>query len=70
VKDRAFSASDVERALDAAADAVATAPPEQWAGWVRYFLEALEAQADIQQYRTALEDVREDVTIRIERGRW
>lgn len=70
VSDTTFSLTNVQDALDAAADAVATAPPEQWAGWVCYFLEALEALADIKEYRAVLEDVREDVTIRLERGRW
>ncbi|MBN1661024.1 MAG: hypothetical protein JXA93_21695 [Anaerolineae bacterium] len=70
VSDNLFSPADIQKALETAADHVATTPPQQWAGWVRYFLEELEALADIQKYRIVLEDVREDVTIRIERGTW
>jgi hypothetical protein len=70
VSDNLFSPADIQQALETAADLVATTPPQQWAGWVRYFLEELEALAEIQKYRIVLEDVREDVTIRIERGRW
>jgi hypothetical protein len=70
VSDKLFSPTDIQKALETAADVIATTPPEQWAGWVRYFLEELEALADIQKYRIVLGDVREDVTIRLERGRW
>ena len=64
------SLHDIQDALETAAGVVAAAPADQWAGWVRYFFEVLESQSEIPDYRAMLEDLREDVTIRLEVGRW
>jgi hypothetical protein len=70
MSDRGYSYEEIQEALDEAAQVMAAAPPEQWPGWMRYFLEALEAQADVPAYRAMIEALREDLTIRLEVGRW
>ena len=59
----------VLEAMETAAQAVRTLPPEQWAGWVTWLLEALDDEGD-PAFRACLESVRDAITTRLERGGW
>lgn len=52
----------------------AESSPEDWASWITYLLESLQEQAekDIKStdYETMLVTLRDDLTIRIDGGRW
>jgi len=61
---------NVTIAMDRAASAIATLPPDQWAGWVIYLLETLDDRAGEDEFRAVLEGLRGDITTRLEEGRW
>ena len=48
--------------------------PEDWAGWITYLLEALQEQAERDfkrtKYETMLETLRDDLTVRMDGGKW
>lgn len=65
-----LSSSEVQVKMLEAARSVATLPPNRWASWVVYLLEALEEHADRGDYRAMLYDVASDIDIWLEVGEW
>ena len=66
--------SEVQAKCDAAAEAIATAPIEQWPGWALYLLERLddvlrERSMDHERDRM-LEQVECILQARVQQGRW
>jgi len=59
-------------AMERAVYMVTTRPPSQWVEWVVYFLEALEVDGEVSPAdpRAFLEEVRDNITARLEEGRW
>jgi hypothetical protein len=69
-----MQASEVQTKCDQAAEAIATAPIEQWPGWALYLLERLddilcERYMDRERDRM-LEQVECILQARVEQGRW
>ena len=56
--------------INRTADAIAGQPPEQWAGWVVYLLEALQGKSNPKTYETFLEHLHGYIGERIETGEW
>ena len=63
---------EITVAMERAVHAVEPSPPGRWAGWVVYFLEALEVDGEVSPAdpRAFLEEVRDSITARLEEGRW
>lgn len=72
--------TDVQETVERAAQAVATLSPEQWPGWVIYFLEVLDATLNVADWRAAeychdaqrrlLSAVKDSIETRLDVGRW
>lgn len=56
--------------LNRTADGISAYPPEQWAGWVVYLLEALQGKSDPQTYEAFLERLHAHIGDRLETGQW
>ena len=64
------TAVKIARALDKAADLIATRPPEAWDGWVAYLLEALDNKATVDDFHRVLEVLQADIAMRLVEGKW
>ncbi len=62
--------SEIQDKMDDAAQAVATLPPDRWAGWVDYLLESLQEHAGEDDYRGMLQTVAGDIEGWLKAGRW
>ena len=62
--------SEIQRAMERAAELLATRPAVQWAGWVGYLLEALDDHAQAANFEDVLRGVHESITIRLGVGQW
>ena len=71
-----MSVSIAELRLDCeqAADTIAKSHAEAWAGWIEYILQELDAEAARTErsisYVHGLEMLRNDITVRIQTGKW
>ena len=62
--------SEVLEQAERMAAAIADLPVEQWPGWVKHILEALDGKADPELYEWFLDRLRKDLTTRLNVGRW
>ena len=62
--------SEIQEVLDKAAARFAELPVEEWAGWVVYLLEALDAQRRTKPVRDWLAPVRDAALTRLSGSRW
>jgi hypothetical protein len=62
--------TDIQQAMEQAADALAGLPVEDWAEWVVYLLETLEDRTDDERYLDLLEVLRLTITTRLEEDLW
>jgi hypothetical protein len=62
--------SEIQTQLEQVANSIATLPPAQWPGWIVYLLETLDGKASNAEYQAALEAIRNDITTRLNEGRW
>ena len=61
---------NMETLLKQTAGALATHPPQQWAGWDVQLLRALDGKVDNGTYREALEMIRDSIATRLDVGKW
>ena len=62
--------SEIQTQLEQTANLIATLPPAQWSSWIVYLLEALDGKASSAEYQVTLEEIRSDITTRLNEGRW
>ena len=62
--------SEIQAAMEQAAELLATRPAEQRAGWVVYLLEALDEHAQAADFEDVLRGVQESITTRLGEGTW
>ena len=66
--------SEIRDEMDKAAELMATKPVRQWSQWVFYLLDVLDSEAKVNMQRDAyiemLADIRNDITIELEKRLW
>jgi hypothetical protein len=66
-----INALTICQSLDSAAEALTMSDGAKWSAWLHYFLQALEYKSGhSQDYQACLERLHEDITARLEQGRW
>ena len=66
-----LNALTICQSLDSAAEALTMSDASNWAAWMCYFLQALEYKsANRENYEAGLEDLRREITTRLDKGRW
>jgi hypothetical protein len=66
-----MSLTDVEEAVEQAAEAIAELPPQEWPGWVVYLMMVLDEQHPPEgMMQENLEAIRADIEARLREGRW
>jgi hypothetical protein len=66
-----MSLTDVEKAVQQAAEVIAIRPPHEWAGWVIYLVIILQEKQPLDDVtRENIEAVKADVESRLKEGHW
>lgn len=65
-----MASQGVETLLQEAANQMIAAPPQQWAVWCLHLLKAIDIRAADQEFRSALNDIQADISVRLETGSW
>jgi hypothetical protein len=66
-----MSLTDVEKAVEQAAEAIAIQPPQEWAGWLVSLIIKLNKKCPPEDVmRENLEAVKADVEARLKEGHW
>lgn len=65
-----ISEQDILKGLDEVAAVVATTSTSKWAGCITYLLAALDNETEESGFRHILEVLRDDISTRLEVGRW
>jgi len=70
VKASKMAGQGIATLLEEAADQMIAAPPQQWAVWCLHLLKAVDVRVADQEYRSALNAIQADISVRLETGSW
>jgi ABC-type Co2+ transport system permease subunit len=70
VKASKMASRGISTLLEEAADQIIAAPPQQWAVWCLHLLKAVDIRVADQEYRSALNAIQADISVRLDTGSW